>query len=89
MSDGVYSELKNAVANDTKSAKKKNPKLKPSAAGSIWRRRSDEVNERWRLFGTKKRRRERYEVRDDVVVRMTIQNFSKNPVISMVPGLAG
>ena len=25
------------------------------------------MNERWRLFGTKKRRRERYEVRDDVV----------------------
>ena len=23
------------------------------------------MNERWRLFGTKKRRRERYEVRDD------------------------
>ena len=33
MSDGVYSERKNAVANDTKSAKKKNPKLKPSASG--------------------------------------------------------
>ena len=27
-------------------------------------RRSDGVNERWRLFGTKKRRRERYEVRE-------------------------
>ena len=66
MSDDVYSERKNVVANDTQSAKKKTPKLKPSAAGSIWRRRSDEVNERWRLFGTKKRRRERYEVRDDV-----------------------
>ena len=69
MSDGDCSERKIVVANDTKSAKKKNPKLKPSAAGSIWRRRSDGVNERWRLFGTKKRRRERYEVRDDVVVR--------------------
>ena len=64
MSDGVYSERKNAVANDTQSAKKKNPKLKPSEVGSIWRRRSDGVNERWRLFGTKKRRRERYEVRE-------------------------
>ena len=37
MSDGVYSERKNVVADDTKSAKKKNPKLKPSAAGSIWK----------------------------------------------------
>ena len=33
MRDGVYSERKNAVANDTKSAKKKNPKLKPSVSG--------------------------------------------------------
>ena len=42
---------------------KRKPKLKPNEVGSIWRRRSDGVNERWRLFGTKKRRRERYEVR--------------------------
>ena len=73
MRDDVYSERKNAVANDTKSAKKKNPKLKPNEVGSIWRRRSDEVNERWRLFGTKKRRRERYEVRDDVVRLMRFE----------------
>ncbi len=46
MSDDDCSERKIVVANDTKSAKKKNPKLKPSAAGSIWRRRSDGVNER-------------------------------------------
>ena len=46
MSDGVYSERKNAVANDTKSAKKKNPKLKPNEVGSIWRRRSDGMSER-------------------------------------------
>ena len=45
--------------------KKKKPKLKPSVSGFNLERRSDGVNERWRLFGTKKRRRERYEVRDD------------------------
>ena len=46
MSDDDCSERKIVVANDTKSAKKKKPKLKPSVAGSIWRRRSDEVSER-------------------------------------------
>ena len=33
MSDGVYSERKNAVSTVTQSAKKKNPKLKPSVSG--------------------------------------------------------
>ena len=46
MRDGVYSERKIVVANDTKSAKKKNPKLKPSVSGFNLERRSDGVNER-------------------------------------------
>ena len=46
MSDDDCSERKIVVANDTKSAKKKKPKLKPNEVGSIWRRRSDGVNER-------------------------------------------
>ena len=33
MSDDDYSERKIVVANDTKSAKKKKPKLKPSVSG--------------------------------------------------------
>ena len=65
MSDDDCSERKIVVANDTQSAKKKNPKLKPSVSGFNLEMRSDEVSERWRLFGTKKRRRERYAVRDD------------------------
>ena len=64
MSDDDCSERKIVVANDTKSAKKKNPKLKPSVSGFNLERRSSGVSARWRLFGTKKRRRERYEVRE-------------------------
>ena len=41
------------------------PQIEAQRSGFNLERRSDEVNERWRLFGTKKRRRERYEVRDD------------------------
>ena len=37
MSDDDCSERKIVVANDTKSAKKKNPKLKPNEVGSIWK----------------------------------------------------
>ena len=44
MSDGVYSERKNAVANDMQSAKKKNPKLKPSVSGFNLERRSSGVS---------------------------------------------
>ena len=45
---------------------KEKPQIEAQRSGFNLERRSDEVSERWRLFGTKKRRRERYEVRDDV-----------------------
>ena len=44
MSDDDCSERKIVVANDTKSAKNKTPKLKPNEVGSIWRRRSKGVS---------------------------------------------
>ena len=37
MSDDDFSERKIVVANDTKSAKNKTPKLKPNEVGSIWK----------------------------------------------------
>ena len=48
--------------------KEKN-QIEAQRSGFNLERRSDEVSERWRLFGTKKRRRERYEVRDDAGAR--------------------
>ena len=42
-------------------------KIEAQRSGFNFGRRSDGASERRRLFGTKKRRRERYEVRDDVV----------------------
>ena len=53
--------------------KKENPKIEAQRIGFNLERRSDGVSERWRLFGTKKRRRERYEVRDDVVRLMRFE----------------
>ena len=47
--------------------------IEAQRSGFNLERRSDGVNERWRLFGTKKRRRERYEVRDDVVRLMRFE----------------
>ena len=88
MSDDDCSERKNAVANDTKSAKKKNPKLKPSAAGSIWKEGARERADDAFFCRRHKKASEQSGLCSDVV-RMAIQNFSKNPVISMVSGLAG
>ena len=45
------------------------PQIEAQRSGFNLERRSDEVSERWRLFGTKKRRRERYAVRDDAGAR--------------------
>ena len=41
--------MQKVAANDMQSAKKKNTKLKPNEVGSIWRRRSDGMSERWLL----------------------------------------
>ena len=77
---GAYSERKNAAANDTSPRRRgagvltaferADPiliKIEAPRSGFDFGRRSDGASVRRRLFGTKKRRRERYEVRDDVV----------------------
>ena len=76
MSDGVYSERKNVVANDTKSAKKKNPKLKPNEVGSIWkggaRERADDV-----FFCRRHKKASEQSGLCSDVVRVFLQHLSK------------
>ena len=87
MSDGVYSERKNVVANDTQSAKKKKPKLKPSAAGSIWkggaRERADDVF----FCHRHKKASEQSELCSDVVARK--EGFEPSPGFRPATPLAG
>jgi len=55
---------KKAQGSEVERTLQKKPQIEAQRSGFNLERRSDEVNERWRLFGTKKRRRERYEVRE-------------------------
>ncbi len=54
-------------------------KTRAQRSGSRFERRSDGMNERRRLLRKRKRRRERYEVRDDVVPVTGIEPVRESP----------